>query len=33
MARTDFIAKNPNTVLDVVAAAVRAQNYMWTNND
>jgi len=32
MARTDFIAKNPNTVLDVVAAAVRAQNYMWTNN-
>ena len=32
MARTDFIAKNPNTVLNVVAAAVRAQNYMWTNN-
>jgi len=32
MARTDFIQKNPNTVLDVVAAAVRAQNYMWTNN-
>ncbi len=32
MARTDFIVKNPNTVLDVVAAAVRAQNYMWTNN-
>jgi len=33
MARTDFIQKNPNTVLNVVAAAVRAQNYMWTNND
>ena len=32
MARTDYIQKNPNTVLDVVAAAVRAQNYMWTNN-
>ena len=32
MARTDFIQKNPNTVLNVVAAAVRAQNYMWTNN-
>lgn len=32
MARTDFIQKNPNTVLDVVAAVVRAQNYMWTNN-
>jgi NitT/TauT family transport system substrate-binding protein len=32
MARTDFIQKNPNTVLDVVAAAVRAQNYMYTNN-
>src|SRR2546428_13280727 len=32
MARTDFIQKNPNTVLDVVASALRAQNYMWTNN-
>ena len=32
MARTDFIQKNPNTVLNVVGAAVRAQNYMWTNN-
>lgn len=32
MARTDYIQKNPNTVLNVVAAAVRAQNYMWTNN-
>ena len=32
MARTDFIQKNPNTVLNVVAASVRAQNYMWTNN-
>ena len=32
MARTDFIQKNPNTVLNVVAAALRAQNYMWTNN-
>ena len=30
MARTDFIQKNPNTVLNVVAAAVRAQNYMTT---
>jgi ABC-type nitrate/sulfonate/bicarbonate transport system substrate-binding protein len=30
--RVDFIQKNPNTVLDVVAAALRAQNYMWTNN-
>ena len=32
MARADFIQKNPNTVLNVVAGAVRAQNYMWTNN-
>ncbi len=31
MARTDFIAKNPNTVQVVVAAALEAQNYMWTN--
>jgi len=32
MARTDFIQKNPNTVLNVAAATVRAQNYIWTNN-
>ena len=32
MARTDFIQKNPNTVLNVAAATVRAQNYMFTNN-
>jgi NitT/TauT family transport system substrate-binding protein len=31
MARTDFIAKNPNTVLDVVASVLEAQQYMWTN--
>ena len=31
MARTDFIAKNPNTMLVVVAAVLEAQNYMWTN--
>jgi NitT/TauT family transport system substrate-binding protein len=31
MARTDFIAKNPNTVLVVVAAVLEAQQYMWTN--
>ena len=31
MARADFIAKNPNTVLVVVAAALEAQNYMWTD--
>ncbi len=31
MARTDFIAKNPNTVLVVVAAALEAQNLMWTD--
>ncbi|HEV2011873.1 MAG TPA: ABC transporter substrate-binding protein [Candidatus Limnocylindria bacterium] len=29
--RTDFIAKNPNTVLVVVAAALEAQNSMWTD--
>ncbi|HEX5241476.1 MAG TPA: ABC transporter substrate-binding protein [Candidatus Limnocylindrales bacterium] len=28
----DFAQKNPNTVLDVVAAALKAQNYMFTNN-
>lgn len=32
MARTDFLQKNPNTALNVVAATVRAQNYFWTNN-
>ena len=32
MARADFIQKNPNTVLNVTGAVVRAQNYMWTNN-
>lgn len=32
IARADYIAKNPNTVMDVIAAAVRAQNYIWTNN-
>jgi ABC-type nitrate/sulfonate/bicarbonate transport system substrate-binding protein len=31
MARTDFIAKNPNTVLVVVAAALEAQNSIWTD--
>jgi len=31
MARSDFIAKNPNTVLDVVASVLEAQQYMWTN--
>ena len=31
MARTDFIAKNPNTILVVVAAVLEAQNYMWTD--
>ncbi len=31
MARTDFIAKNPNTVQVVVAAVLEAQQYMWTN--
>src|SRR2546428_2661982 len=32
MAPTHFIAKNPNTLLDAVAGAGRAQNYIWTNN-
>jgi NitT/TauT family transport system substrate-binding protein len=32
MARTDFLQKNPNTALNVAAATVRAQNYMFTNN-
>ena len=31
MARTDFIAKNPNTVQVVVAAVLEAQNLMWTD--
>ena len=31
MARTDFIAKNPNTVLSVVAATLLAQNSMFTD--
>jgi NitT/TauT family transport system substrate-binding protein len=31
MARTDFIAKNPNTVLVVVASALQAQNSIWTD--
>lgn len=31
MARTDFIAKNPNTVQVVVAAVLEAQQQMWTN--
>jgi len=31
MAKTDFIAKNPNTVLVVVAAALEAQNSIWTD--
>ncbi|HEV2010498.1 MAG TPA: ABC transporter substrate-binding protein [Candidatus Limnocylindria bacterium] len=30
-ARTDFIAKNPNTVLVVVAAGLEAQNSMWAD--
>jgi ABC-type nitrate/sulfonate/bicarbonate transport system substrate-binding protein len=30
-ARTDFIAKNPNTVLVVVAATLLAQNSIWTD--
>lgn len=30
-ARTDFIAKNPNTVLVVVASALEAQNSMWVD--
>ncbi len=32
-ATADFVSKNPNTVLDVVAAALAAQNYAFTNND
>lgn len=31
MARTEFIAKNPNTVLVVVASVLEAQNLMWTD--
>jgi NitT/TauT family transport system substrate-binding protein len=31
MARTDFISKNPNTVLAVVAATLLAQNAMWAD--
>ncbi len=31
MAKADFIQKNPNTVLVVVAAALEAQNSMWTD--
>lgn len=31
MAKADFIAKNPNTVLVVVASALEAQNSMWTD--
>ena len=31
MARTDFLAKNPNTVLNIVAAVVRAQNQMYVD--
>jgi NitT/TauT family transport system substrate-binding protein len=31
MAKTDFIAKNPNTVLVVVASALEAQNSIWTD--
>jgi NitT/TauT family transport system substrate-binding protein len=31
MARTDFISKNPNTVLAVVAATLLAQNSMWAD--
>lgn len=30
-ATADFISKYPNTVLDVVAATLKAQNYIWTN--
>lgn len=29
----DFLSKNPNTVLDVVASVVAAQNYIFTNPD
>jgi ABC-type nitrate/sulfonate/bicarbonate transport system substrate-binding protein len=31
-ATADFISKNPNTVLDVVASVLAAQNYAFTNN-
>jgi ABC-type nitrate/sulfonate/bicarbonate transport system substrate-binding protein len=31
MARVDFLAKNPNTMLNIVAAVVRAQNTMFTD--
>ncbi|HZP95319.1 MAG TPA: ABC transporter substrate-binding protein [Candidatus Limnocylindria bacterium] len=31
MARTDFLQKNPNTVLVVVASVLEAQNLMWTD--
>jgi NitT/TauT family transport system substrate-binding protein len=31
MAKTDFIAKNPNTVLVVVASTLEAQNSIWTD--
>lgn len=31
MAKADFIQKNPNTVLVVVASALEAQNSMWTD--
>ena len=31
MARTDFISKNPNTVLVAVASALEAQNSIWTD--
>lgn len=31
MAKADFVAKNPNTVLVAVAAALEAQNSMWTD--
>ncbi|HEV8403888.1 MAG TPA: ABC transporter substrate-binding protein [Candidatus Limnocylindrales bacterium] len=32
-ATSDFISKNPNTVLAVVASVLAAQNYMFTNTD
>lgn len=32
MARTDFLAKNPNTALVVVASTLEAQNLFWTDN-
>lgn len=31
-ATESFIKQNPNTVLDTVAAGLRAQNYMWENS-